>query len=103
LGFALVTFHGATKHSVAACGAYIAGFFVFNPFFSAELSSVWDSSENNLLAHGHGEVVDMVTGKFITLMTPCVSFLFRAVPDVTLATMHERFIGQAATAPNVFY
>jgi hypothetical protein len=93
LGFALVTFHGATKNSIAACGTYVAGLFVFNPFFSAELASIGHSPQNNLLADDHGEIVDALTGKFIALMTPCVSFLFRAVPDVALATMHEPFIG----------
>jgi hypothetical protein len=92
LHFALITFHRATKYSIAALGTYIAGLFVSNPFFSTELSSIRDSPENNLLANGHREIVNVVTRKFIALMTPGVSFLFCAVPDLTLATMHKLFI-----------
>jgi hypothetical protein len=103
LDFALVTFHRAAENPIAARRTYIAGFFVSNPLFGTELSSIWDSPENNLLANGHGEIVNVMTWKFIALMTPCASFLFCAVPDLTLATMHKLFIGQAATAPNVIY
>jgi hypothetical protein len=93
LHFALIAFHRATKNSIAALGTYITGLFVSNPFFSAELSSIRDSPENDLLANGHREIVNVVTGKFIALMTPGVSLLFCAVPDLTLATMHKLFIG----------
>jgi hypothetical protein len=92
LHFALITFHRATKNSIAALGTYIAGLFVSNPFFGTELSSIRDSPENNLLANGHREIVNVVTRKFIALMTPGVSFLFCAVPDLALATMHKLFI-----------
>jgi hypothetical protein len=89
----LITFNRATKNSIATFGTYIAGLFVSNPFFSTEFSSIRDSPENNLLANGHGEIVNVVTGKFIALMAPGVSFLFCAVPDLTLATMHKLLIG----------
>jgi hypothetical protein len=90
--FALITFHRAAKNSIAALGTYIAGLFVSNPFFSTELSSVRDSPENNFLANGHCEVVNVLTGEFIALMAPRVPFFFRAFPYFTLATMHELFI-----------
>jgi hypothetical protein len=92
LHFALITFHRTTKNSIAAFGTYIAGFFVSNPFFGTELSSIWDSPENNLLANGHGEVVNVMTGKLITFMTSGDSLLLGAAPDLTLATMHEPVI-----------
>ena len=90
--FALITFHRAAKNFIAAFGTYIAGLFVSNPFFSPELSSIRDSPKNNLLAHGHGKIVNVLTGKFIALMTPGVSFLFRAIPDLALATMRKLLI-----------
>jgi hypothetical protein len=90
--FTLITFYSTPENFIAAFGTNIAGLFVSNPFFSTELSSIWDSPENNLLANGHGEIVNVMTGKFIALMTPGVSFLFCAVPDLTLATMHKLFI-----------
>jgi len=93
LRFAFITSHHATKNSIAAIGTYVAGLFVPNPFFSTELSSIWDSPKNNLLADGHREIVNVLTRKFIALMAPGVSFLFCAFPDVTLATMHKLFIG----------
>jgi len=92
LHLALITFHRTTKNSISAFGAYIAGLFVLNPFFITELSPIWNSPENNLLADGHGEIVNVVTGKIIALMTPGISFLLCAFPDVTLATMHKLFI-----------
>jgi len=88
----LITFHRTTENPIATFGTYIAGLFVSNPFFITELSSIWDSPENNLLANGHGEIVNAVTRKIVALMTPDVSFLFRAFPDLTLATMHKLFI-----------
>jgi hypothetical protein len=93
LSFALITSHRAAKNSVAAIGTYIAGLFVLNPFFSAELPSIRNSSEYNLLADCHREIVNVVTGKFIAFMTPGVPFFFCTVPDLTMATMHKSFIG----------
>jgi len=98
----LVAFHRATKNSIAAIWACIADPFVSNPLFSTELPSIRDSPQNHLLANGHGEILNVVTGEFIALVTPGVSFLFGAVPDRALAAVHKLFIGQAATAPNVF-
>jgi hypothetical protein len=101
LRFALITFHSAAKNLVAACGAYVAGFFVLNPFQVADLSSIGNGPENNLLADGHGKIFDVAAGKFITLMTSGVSLRLRAVPDLTLATMHKLFVRQATLAPDV--
>jgi hypothetical protein len=93
LRFALITSHHAAKDCIAAMGAYVAGLFVSNPLFSTELSSIRHSPENNLLADGHGEIVNVLTRKFIAFMTAGVPFLLCAVPDITLAAMHELFIG----------
>jgi hypothetical protein len=103
LHFALITFHRSPKNPIAAFGTNIARFFVANPFFITELPSIWDSPENYLFANGHGEIVNIMTGKFIALVTPGVSFLSCAPPDLTLMTMHESFIRQATPALNVFY
>jgi len=103
LHFALITFHSAAKNLIAAFGTHVAGLFVSNPFFITELSSIWDGPKNNLLANCHGEIVNIVTGKVIALMTPRVAFLSCASPDLTLSAMHELFIRQAATAFNIFY
>jgi hypothetical protein len=92
LNFALITFHHAPKHSIATFWAYIERFFVSNPFFITELSSIRHSPDNNLLAHGHGEIINVVTGKIIALMTSGVSFLLCAGPDLALATMHKLVI-----------
>ncbi len=91
--FALITFHRAAKNFIAALGTCIARLFVANPFFSTELSSVRHSPEHNLLADRHGEFVNVLTGKIVALMTPGVTFLFGASPDLTLMTMHKLFIG----------
>ena len=45
----------------------------------------------------------MLTREFIALMTPGVTFLYCARPDLTLPTMHELLIRQAAMALNIFY
>jgi hypothetical protein len=92
LRFALVTFHRTAKNSIAAFRTNIASLFVSNPFFIPELSSIWDSPENNLLANDHREIINVVTGKFIALMTPGISFLSCALSDLTLVTMHKPFI-----------
>ena len=93
LNLASIAFHCPSKNSIAAFGAYIAGFFVSNPLVIAELSSIRDSPENNLLSDGHGEIVNIVTGKFIAFMTAGIPFLLCTIPDLTLATMHKPFIG----------
>jgi len=92
LDFALIAFHRTAKSPVATVGAYVAGLFVSNPFFGAELSSIWDSPENNLLADGHREIVNVVARKLTALMAPGVSLVFCAAPDLTLAAMHKLFI-----------
>jgi hypothetical protein len=102
LGLASITPHCAAKYPVAAIGTYVAGFFILNPLFSTKLSSIGDGPENYLLAHGHGELVDVPTRKFIALMTSVVTSFFRANSDLTHATMKESFIGQASAALNVF-
>ncbi len=100
--FALIAFHRAAKNSIAAAGTYIARLFVADPFFVTELSSIWNSAEDDFLAHRHGEIVNVLTGKIAALMTPGISFLFCALFDLTLVTMHEPIVRQAAAAPNVF-
>jgi len=92
LHFALIAFHRTTKHSVAAFGTYITGIFVSNPFLSTELSSIRDGPENDLFADGHGEIVNVTTGKFPAFMTTGVPLVICAGPDLTLATMHKPFI-----------
>jgi hypothetical protein len=95
--------HRAPKDLIAALRTNIARLFVSNPFFRAELASVRYGPKDNLLAYRHGEVVDAATREFIAFMAPRVSFLFCAVPDLTLATMHESLIRKAAATSNVFF
>lgn len=90
---ALIALHRTPENSVAALGAYIAGLFVLNPFFGTEGSAIRDSPKNNLLADGHGKIVDVATRELIALMTPGVPSLLCATSDLTLAAMHEQIIG----------
>jgi hypothetical protein len=90
--FALITFHRAAKDSVSALRTYISGLFISNPFFGTEFSSIRNSTQNDLLANGHGKIINVIAGKFIALMTPAIPFLHRAFSDLTLAAMHESFI-----------
>jgi hypothetical protein len=45
---------------------------------------------------------NMLTGKFIALMTPGVTFFSCAGPDITLLAMHKLLIRQASVASNIF-
>jgi len=62
------------------------------PIFSSEFSSIRDRSQNDFLANGHGEIIDVLTRKIIALVTTCVSFFVGACPDRTLLTMNEKII-----------
>ncbi len=90
--FAFIAFHDAAKNFIAAVRTCISGFLILNPFLIPELSSIWDSAEDDLFADRHGETFNVLTRKIIALMATGVSFLFRAVPDVTLLTKHELVI-----------
>src|SRR3990172_2507318 len=91
LRFTLVTFYNAPYNLIAAFGANIAGFFIFNPFFSANLSPIWNGPQNDLFADSHGKMFNILTGKFITLMASGVAFLSCAGPDLTLPAVHKLF------------
>jgi hypothetical protein len=55
-----------------------------NPFFSTNLSPIRNSPQNNLFANSHGKIFNMLTRKFIALMTSGVTFLSRAGLDLIL-------------------
>ncbi|SPF42568.1 hypothetical protein SBDP1_390001 [Syntrophobacter sp. SbD1] len=74
-----------------------------NPFFSTDLSPIRNSPQNNLFANSHGEIFNILTRKFVALITSGVTFILCAVPDLTLPAMHKQFIRQAASALNIFY
>jgi hypothetical protein len=92
LRFALIAFHCAAKDFVTAFRTRVAGLFVLDPFLGAEFPTVWDRSKNNLLPDGHGEIVNVMTGEFHALVAAGVSFLFCAVPNLTVAAMGELLI-----------
>jgi hypothetical protein len=91
--FTLITFNGTPEDSIAALRTNIAGFFVLNPFFSAHLPPIGNSPQNDLFADGHGKIFNILTRKFIALMTSGVTFLSGAGPDLTLSAIHKLFIG----------
>ena len=90
--FAFIASHHAAKNLIAAFWTHIAGLFVSNPFFSSEFSSIRDRPQNDFLANGHGEVVDVLARKIIALVTTCVAFFVGAGPDRTVLTMNEKII-----------
>jgi cupin fold WbuC family metalloprotein len=92
LRVALIAFYSAPEDFVAAFRTGIAGFFILNPFFSANLSPIGNSPQNDLLAHSHRKTFNMLAGKFVALMTPGVTFLYCARPDLTLSTVHKLVI-----------
>ena len=103
LDFTLITFYGAPENLIAAFRTGVAGFFILNPLFSTNLSPIWNGPQDNLFANSHGKFFNMLTRKFIALMTSGVTFLSCAVLDLTLPAIHKRFIRQAATALHVIY
>jgi ApbE superfamily uncharacterized protein (UPF0280 family) len=92
LRFTLIAFYSAPENIVAAFRANIAGFLVLNPFFGTNLAPIWNSAQNNPFANSHGKIFNMMARKFVALMTPGESFLFCAIPDPALTTMHKPFI-----------
>jgi len=88
----LITFYGAPENLVAAFRTNVTGFFILNPLFGAHLAPVWNRPQNNLFADRHGKVFNMLTGKFIALMTSAVTFLACAGPYLTLSAMHKLLI-----------
>jgi hypothetical protein len=102
LRLAAVALHSASEDPAAAFRADIAGFFVLNPPFGADLFPLRNGSQYDLLADSHGEIFDVSAGKFGALMTAGVALFFRAAPDLALSAMHEQLVRQAATASDIF-
>ena len=92
LCFTVITFHSTPENLIAAFRTNVAGFFILNPFFSTNLSPVGNSPQNNFLSNSHWKIFNVLTRKFVTLMTPGVTLLSCAGPDLTLPAMHKLFI-----------
>lgn len=56
-------------------GTSVALFLGLDPFFGPHLAPLRDSPQNDLLAYGNREIADMLTGKFMALVTPFIAFL----------------------------
>ena len=93
LRFALIALYSAPEDFVAAFRTRIAGFFILNPFFSANLTPIGNSPQNDLLANSHRKTFNMLARKLTALVTAGVAFLLCARPDHTLSTMHELLTG----------
>ena len=102
LRFALITLHGAAENPVAAFRTYVAGLFGLNPFFSAKLPPIRNSAQDNFLANGHREIIDVAARKLTAFVAPGVASLACAFPDLTLPAMHEQVVRSASSAANIF-
>jgi hypothetical protein len=102
LRFALVASYDAPENFIAAFRANITGLFVLDPFFSADFPPIRHSPQDDLFADRHRKVLDILTRKFLALMTTRVLSFPGAVADFALAAMHEAFIRQTAAAFHVF-
>jgi hypothetical protein len=94
--------YGPPENSVAAFRAHIAGFFILNPFFSADFSPVWNSPQYDLFADFHWKIFNVPAGKLIALMASGKTLLLCAFSDSALPAMHKTLIRHAAAALNVF-
>jgi hypothetical protein len=79
----------------------MASLFILNPFFGTEFSPVRDGPQNYLFANRHGEIIDMLAGKLITLMATGETLLNCTLSYVALLTMHKLVVGLASAASNV--
>jgi hypothetical protein len=100
---ALVALDSASEDLMPALGTNIASFFILDPFFGTDLAPMGDRAQNYFFADGHGKMINVPAWKFIALMTSGVTFFPGAVPDLALPAVHEQYIGQAATAFDVFH
>ena len=98
---ALIASDNTPEHFVAAMGTMVAGFFILNPFFCAELPPIGDGPHDDFFAHSHGESLNMWAGEFIAFMTSGIAFIFCTLPDLALPAMHEKIVGAAAAAPDI--
>ncbi len=98
---ALVASHDPAEQFVAAVGAMVAGFFVLDPFFCAELPPIRDGPQYDFFAHSHGKIFNMMTGKFITFMAAGAAFILCAFSYPALHAMHEKIVGAAAAALDI--
>jgi hypothetical protein len=60
-----------------------------------------DGPQHHTFPHGHGKIIDNLTGEFVTFMAAADSFFPSTIPDFTLGTMHEQILGQAPLAMNI--
>jgi len=91
--FAQIASHRAAKNFIAAFRAYIPGLFVSNPLFRSEFSPIGNRPQDYFPANGHGEIINVLTGKIIALVTTCITSFLGACHDITLPAMHEKIIG----------
>jgi hypothetical protein len=80
----------------------VAGFFIMNPLCGSHLPPVRNGPQNHPLSHGHGKILDQVTGKIITFVTPCVSVALGAIPDAAFPAISERLLGETPAAVDIF-
>jgi hypothetical protein len=98
---ALVAALGAPENLVAALGAYVAPFFVADPFSRPVFLPVRDGPQNDFFPNGHGKLVDVVTGKILAFMAAAESLFPSAGPDGATPAKQADPIGQAAVALEV--
>jgi hypothetical protein len=95
---ALVATFGAPENLVSALRAYVARFFVADPFFGTVFLAVRDGPQNDFFSNGYGERVDVVTGKILAFMAAAVPLFLCAGPDGATSAKQIEPIRQASVA-----
>jgi hypothetical protein len=89
--FAEVTALCSPEEAVSAVRALVALFLGLDPFFGPYVSPLGHGPHNNLLAHGNREIADVLTGKFIALVTPLIAFLLGTGLDRADGAVRKHF------------
>jgi hypothetical protein len=65
---------GSPKKRVSATGALVAILLGLHPSFGSHITPLGYGPQDYLFAHGNGEIVDVLTGKFVTFVTTLIAF-----------------------------
>ena len=90
--FALVAFSSTSENGITAFGANVTSLLILYPLLCSNLAPIGDGPQDNLFSDGHGEVIDMLTGKRVALMAAGIALCLGAVPDLALPAVHECFV-----------
>jgi len=103
LSLALVAPLGSPEQLVAAAWANITGLLILHPLVSSYAAPVRNGPQDDSFAHGHGEMLDQLTGEISALVAAGIALLGGAVFDIAFFAVNKRLLGEASLAVDILH